>query len=79
MQSGRSNSGLRWCFGALLRATLTVENIGASHFMVLTAHQTQLNLVLYIFNMKRAATWARAHQGAHHIVGERIHCFAHAG
>ncbi len=65
--------------GALLRAALAVQHVGAGDFMVLAAHQAQLDLVLHIFNMEGAAARTRAHQGADHVLGERVHHLAHAG
>ena len=64
--------------GALLRATLAVEHVGARHFVVAAAHQTQLDLVLHVLDVKRAAARPRAQQRAHHRLGQPFDRLAHA-
>lgn len=44
--------------GALLAAALAVEHISTCHFVVAAAHQTQFDLVLYIFNVEGTAAGA---------------------
>ena len=47
--------------------------------MVAAAHQTELNLVLDVFDVKRATARARAHQRADDTLGQFLNRFAHAG
>ena len=42
----------------LLGAFFSVQHIGARNFVVAATHQTQLSLVLHVFNVEGAATWA---------------------
>ena len=79
MQSGRTWCRLFLLRCALARAALTVEHIGACDLMMAAAHQAQFDLVLHVFNVKGAAAGARAHQGAHHRLGQTVDGFAHAG
>ena len=44
--------------GALLRATLAVQNVGTGHFVVAAAHEAKFYLILDIFNVESAAAWA---------------------
>ena len=81
---GHMQSGRPWCGLLLLRrafagAALAVKHIGACDFVVAAAHQAQFNLVLHVFDVKGAAARARAHQGAHHRLGQAVDGFAHAG
>ena len=52
--------GVGWFFvsGTLLGSSFTVQNIGTRHFVVTAAHETELDLVLYIFNVEGATAWA---------------------
>ena len=45
-------------FGALLGAFFAVQHIGTGDLVMATAHQTQLNLVLHIFDVKSATARA---------------------
>ena len=47
--------------GALLRAALAVQHIGARDLVVAAAHQAELDLVLHVFDVEGAAARARAH------------------
>ena len=77
----------RWCAwsgflllrSALAGAALAVEHISACNFVVAAAHQAQLDLVLNVFDVKGAAARSRAHQCAHHRLGQAVDGFAHAG
>ena len=57
MQAGGAGlrGGLLSVLCALLGAALTVKHISASDFVVAAAHQTQLDLVLHIFNVESTA------------------------
>ena len=65
--------------GALLRAALAVQHIGARHLVVAAAHQAELDLVLHVFDVEGAAARARAQQRAHHRLGQAVDGLAHAG
>ena len=51
--------------GTLLRAPLAVEHVGARDLVVAAAHQAELDLVLHVLDVERAAARARAQQRAH--------------
>jgi hypothetical protein len=50
--------GLLALLCTFLGTTLAVQHIGAGHFVVRAAHQTQFNLVLHVFDVEGAATGA---------------------
>ena len=79
MQRGRGGCGIGDLLGPLLGTAFAVQHIGARDFVVASAHQTQLHLVLHVFNVEGAAARARAHQRAHHLLGQGVDVFAHAG
>jgi hypothetical protein len=79
MQHGCRRRFLDHFLGAFLVVLFPVQHIGACHFVMATAHQAQFNLVLYVFNVERAATRTRAHQGANHALGQPFDRFANAG
>ena len=57
MHSGGCGRGLFFGVGALLGAAFAVEHVGTGNFVVATAHQTELDLVLYVFDVESTATW----------------------
>ncbi|MNJ61242.1 hypothetical protein D3C77_570210 [compost metagenome] len=65
--------------GALLRALLAVQDVGAGNIMLARAHQRQFDLVLDVFNMEGAAVGAVAHQGVHGLAGQVLDQFTHTG
>ena len=75
---GAGGFGLRLA-RTLLRASLAVEHISASDFVVATAHQSELDLVLDVLDMKRAAARPRAHQCPYDGLSETVDHLAHAG
>src|SRR5690606_40152138 len=56
----------------LARTLLTVEHVGASHLVVSTAHQSELNLILDILNVEEAAFAGAAHKRGHHLPSEPL-------
>ena len=58
MQDGFSGKGLLFLGGTFLGSSFAVQNIGTRNFMVTAAHEPEFNLVLNVFNMKSAASWA---------------------
>ena len=52
---------------ALLRALLAVEHVGARDFVLAGAHQRELDLVLDVLDVERAALGLAAHQRADHV------------
>ena len=50
---GRASHGT--LLGALLRPTLAIEHIGPRDFMVAAAHQAELDLILHVLDVERAA------------------------
>ena len=79
MQRWRAWGGFLLLCGALTGAALAVEHVGAGDFVVAAAHQAQFDLVLHVFDVKGAAAGSRAHQCAHHRLGQAVDGFAHAG
>ena len=79
MQRWRAWGGLFLLRCALAGAALAVKHIGTCDLVVAAAHQTQLDLVLHVFDVKGAAAGPRTHQGAHHRLGQAVNSFAHAG
>ncbi len=64
--------------GALLRALLAIEHIGAGYFVLAAAHQRELDLVLDFLDVDRAAVGLALHQRVDHDVGEMRGQLAHA-
>ena len=58
MQDGFSGKRLLLLGCTFLGSSFAVQNIGARNCMVAAAHEAELDLVLYVFNMEGAATWA---------------------
>ena len=58
MHGGCCGRGLFFGVGALLGAAFAVEHVGAGNFVVATAHQTELDLILHVFDVESAAAWA---------------------
>ena len=79
MQQGCCGCCSDQLLGTFLRALFPIQNIGTSHFMMTTAHQAQLHLVLHILDVKRAPGRTRAHQGADHTLRQAVDRFTHAG
>ncbi len=65
--------------GALLGTLLAIKHIGSRHVVFAGAHQRQLDLILDVFDMYRAALRLTAHQRVHHVGGELLHHFAYTG
>ena len=61
---------LRLCVRALLRALLAVEHVGARDFVLAAAHQRELDLVLDLLDVDRAAFGLALHQRRDDGVGE---------
>ena len=79
VQRGRLGRFLRALLGALLRAALAVQHVGAGDLVVAAAHQAQFDLVLHVLDVEGAAARARTHQRADHGLGQLVHGLAHAG
>ena len=79
VQHGRGRHCLGFLLGALLRAALAIQHVGARHLVLAAAHQGQLDLVLHVLDGESAAGRARAHQRAHHGLRQGVHVLAHAG
>jgi hypothetical protein len=62
----------------LLRAPLAVEHVRARDLVVAAAHQAELDLVLDVLDVERAAARPRAQQPAHDRLGELVDRLAHA-
>ncbi len=79
------NRGLRHGDGrnaqlrALLRAAFAIQHVGPRHFMMAAAHQTQLDLVLHVFDVEGAAARTRTQQRTNDHLGQAVHRFANAG
>ena len=58
MQNRFRGVGRFFVSSTFLGSSFSVQNIGTCDFMVTAAHEAELNLVLYVFNMEGAATWA---------------------
>ena len=58
---------------AQLRALLAVQHIRARHVVLARAHQRELDLVLDVLDVERAALRLAAHQRRDHRVGQRGH------
>ena len=63
---------------ALLRAALAIEHVGARDFVLAAAHQRELDLVLDLLDVDRAAFGLALHQRGDDGVGELGHLLAHA-
>ena len=63
---------------ALLRTPLAVEHVGARDLVVAAAHQAELDLVLHVLDMKRAAARTRAQQAADDGLGQLVDGLADA-
>jgi hypothetical protein len=59
--------------GALLGALLAVQHVVARDLVLAGAHQRQLDLVLDVLDVHRAATGHVAGQRLHHLRGQRLH------
>jgi hypothetical protein len=68
----------RALLGALLRAPLAIEHVGAGDLVVAAAHQAELDLVLHVFYMEGAAAGARAQQRPDHRFGQTVDGLANA-
>ena len=79
MQQGRLRCFLLQFFGALLVVFFTVEHVRTGDFVVSTAHQTEFNLVLDVFDMKGTTARAGAHQGSNNALCQFVHGLADAG
>ena len=64
---------------ALLRPLLAVEHVRARDLVLAAAHQRQLDLILDLFDVNRAALGLAAHQRGHDVIGELRGQLAHAG
>ena len=64
--------------GALLRAPLAVEHVGARDLVVAAAHQAELDLILDVLDVERAAARTRAQQAANDRLGQAVDGLAHA-
>ena len=62
ISAGAATAGGRALLGALLRAPLAVEHVGARDLVVAAAHQAELDLVLHVLDVERAAARTRAQQ-----------------
>jgi hypothetical protein len=74
----RGLAGFRRLLRTLLRAALAVEHVRARDLVLAAAHQRQLDLVLDLLDVDRAALGLALHQRGDHAVGERRHLLAHA-
>jgi hypothetical protein len=64
--------------GALFHALGAVQHVGAGHIMLARTHQSQLDLVLDVFNMEGAAGGLAAHQCRDDVGGQLLDHLAHA-
>jgi hypothetical protein len=67
-----------FCAGALLRALLAIQDIGARDLVLAAAHERELHLVLDLLDVDRAAFGLALHQRAHDGVGQARHLVADA-
>ena len=77
-QRWRGDDRGRALLGALLRAALAIEHVGARDLVVAAAHQAELDLVLHVLDVEGAAARTRAQQGAHDGLGQAVDGLAHA-
>ena len=79
VQGGLGGGGRAGLSRPFLSAFFAVEHIGPCDLMVTAAHQAELDMVLHVFDVESAATWARAQQGTNHGLGELVNRLTHAG
>ena len=65
ISTGSATAGWATLLGALLRAPLAVQHVGARDFVVAAAHQAELDVVLHVLDVEGAAARTRAQQCAH--------------
>ena len=77
MQHRRSGLWGRLVLGAFLGALFAVQHIGAGDFVVVAAHQLQLDLVLHILDVEGAAAGTRTQQRLDHALRQLLDHLAH--
>ena len=65
--------------GALARTLLAIEHVAARHLVLAGTHHRELDLVLHVLDVERAAGRVAAHERLDHGLRELRHLLAHAG
>ena len=76
---GTGLDGFLHALRTLARTLLAIEHVRTRDLVLARAHHRELDLVLHVFDMERAARGMAAHQRLHHGLREGRDLVAHAG